>query len=51
MYNILLFLVTPPDYEPPGFKPADGDSFQFEKEPLNIKLGNVPTVSILFLFL
>lgn len=35
--------VTPPDYEPPGFKAADSDSFQFEKEPINIKVGNVPT--------
>ncbi|ESO83255.1 hypothetical protein LOTGIDRAFT_197435, partial [Lottia gigantea] len=35
--------VTPPDYEPPGFKAADTDTFIFEEEPMNIKVGDVST--------
>lgn len=35
--------VTPEDYEPPGFKAADGDSFVFENEPMTIKVGDVST--------
>ncbi|KAK7481867.1 hypothetical protein BaRGS_00026893 [Batillaria attramentaria] len=35
--------VTPVDYEPPGFKPSTHDSFHFEEEPVNIKLGDVST--------
>ncbi|XP_025087650.1 HORMA domain-containing protein 2-like isoform X2 [Pomacea canaliculata] len=35
--------ITPSDYEPPGFQPSDHDSFRFEEEPLNIKLGDVST--------
>ncbi|XP_076450095.1 uncharacterized protein LOC143286420 [Babylonia areolata] len=35
--------VTPADYEPPGFKSSNFDSFQFEDEPVNIKLGDVAT--------
>lgn len=34
---------TPTDYEPPGFKPAQSDSFVFEEEPMNIKVGDVAT--------
>lgn len=41
-------LVTPADYEPPGFKAADSGSFQFEEEPMNIKIGDVSTVSIIY---
>ncbi|KAK3600779.1 hypothetical protein CHS0354_009208 [Potamilus streckersoni] len=35
--------VTPPDYEPPGFKAAETDNFVFEEEPMNIKVGDVST--------
>ncbi|XP_067655644.1 HORMA domain-containing protein 1-like [Haliotis asinina] len=35
--------VTPPDYEPPGFKAADTDGFKFDEEPTNIKVGDVAT--------
>lgn len=35
--------VTPADYEPPGFKPSTCDSFRFQDEPVNIKLGDVST--------
>lgn len=35
--------VTPNDYEPPGFKAAQSDNFQFEEEPMNIKVGDVVT--------
>lgn len=38
------FPVTPADYEPPGFKPTEKYSFHFQ-EPMNIKMGNVSTVS------
>ncbi|XP_060076150.1 uncharacterized protein LOC132555803 [Ylistrum balloti] len=34
---------TPEDYEPPGFKPAQTDSFVFDEEPMNIKVGDVST--------
>ncbi|GAB1602710.1 HORMA domain-containing protein 1-like [Argonauta hians] len=34
--------VTPADYEPPGFKPTESNSFHFD-EPMNIKIGNVFT--------
>ncbi|XP_022083801.1 HORMA domain-containing protein 1-like [Acanthaster planci] len=35
--------VTPADYEPPGFQPAETDSFHFEEEPMNIRVGDVST--------
>lgn len=35
--------VTPPDYEPPGFKHTPNDFFNFLEEPLNIKVGDVST--------
>ncbi|CAH3137001.1 unnamed protein product [Porites lobata] len=35
--------VTPPDYEPPGFKHTSNDAFNFVDEPLNIKVGDVST--------
>ncbi|XP_073247203.1 HORMA domain-containing protein 1-like [Porites lutea] len=35
--------VTPPDYEPPGFKHTSNDEFNFVDEPLNIKVGDVST--------
>ncbi|KAL8614655.1 hypothetical protein ACOMHN_037708 [Nucella lapillus] len=36
-------ILTPAHYEPPGFKSSNYDSFQFEDEPVNIKLGDVAT--------
>ena len=44
-----LLLVTPEDYEPPGFKAADTENFQFEEDPTNVKIGHVNTVSILLI--
>lgn len=35
--------VTPEDYEPPGFKPANDSIFQFDEEPTNIGIGSVST--------
>ncbi|XP_014673707.1 PREDICTED: HORMA domain-containing protein 1-like isoform X2 [Priapulus caudatus] len=35
--------VTPPAYEPPGFRPSDTDSYMYEDEPVNIKAGDVAT--------
>ena len=44
---LLRNLVTPEDYEPPGFKAASSDNFSFEHEPMNIKVGDVSTVGSL----
>ncbi|XP_063736417.1 HORMA domain-containing protein 1 isoform X2 [Eleginops maclovinus] len=35
--------VTPQDYQPPGFKDADGDTMEFEKEPVQLTMGEVNT--------
>ncbi|XP_034001785.1 HORMA domain-containing protein 1 [Trematomus bernacchii] len=35
--------VTPQDYQPPGFKDADGDTMEFEKEPVQLTMGEVLT--------
>ncbi|XP_059195488.1 HORMA domain-containing protein 1 isoform X2 [Centropristis striata] len=35
--------VTPQDYQPPGFKEADGDTMEFEKEPVKLTMGEVAT--------
>ncbi|KAM9353970.1 HORMA domain-containing protein 1 [Symphorus nematophorus] len=35
--------VTPQDYQPPGFKEADGDTIVFEKEPVKLTMGEVVT--------
>ncbi|XP_074539560.1 HORMA domain-containing protein 1 isoform X2 [Halichoeres trimaculatus] len=35
--------VTPQDYQPPGFKEADGDSMEFQKEPVRLTMGEVVT--------
>nr|XP_046254251.1 HORMA domain-containing protein 1 isoform X2 [Scatophagus argus] len=35
--------VTPQDYQPPGFKEAEGDSMEFEKEPVKLTMGEVVT--------
>ena len=43
-----MFTVTPEDYEPPGFKAAETDNFQFDDEPMTIKVGDVETVCILY---
>ena len=37
--------VTPPDYQPPGFQHSDVCEYSFKQEPLNIKVGDVATVS------
>lgn len=35
--------VTPSDYEPKGFVPADTDNFYFKGNPLTVKVGHVTT--------
>lgn len=35
--------VTPQDYQPPGFKEAESDTFVFEKEPVKLAIGEVVT--------
>ncbi|XP_034553036.1 HORMA domain-containing protein 1 isoform X3 [Notolabrus celidotus] len=35
--------VTPQDYQPPGFKEADGDTMEFEREPVRLTMGEVVT--------
>ncbi|XP_060937440.1 HORMA domain-containing protein 1 [Limanda limanda] len=35
--------VTPQDYQPPGFKEADGDTMEFEREPVKLNMGEVST--------
>lgn len=37
------FVVTPQDYQPPGFKEADSDMLVFEKEPVKLTMGEVVT--------
>lgn len=39
----LLFAVTPPDYQPPGFKDGDCEGVIFEGEPMYLNVGEVPT--------
>ena len=38
--------VTPDDYQPPGFVGAEKDTFEFDEEPVNIKVGDVETVRL-----
>lgn len=35
--------VTPQNYQPPGFKEADSDSMEFEREPVKLNMGEVVT--------
>ncbi|XP_067367178.1 HORMA domain-containing protein 1 isoform X3 [Channa argus] len=35
--------VTPQDYQPPGFKEADSDTMEFEREPVKLTMGEVVT--------
>lgn len=35
--------VTPQDYQPPGFKEAESDTFVFGKEPVKLTMGEVVT--------
>src|SRR6218665_3945169 len=42
--------VTPMDYEPPGFKAAESESFTFEDKPMKIRAGDVSTVNNFFFF-
>lgn len=37
------FAVTPPDYQPPGFKDGDCEGVIFEGEPMYLNVGEVPT--------
>ena len=43
-----MFVVTPAEYEPPGFQAASTDNFNFalDGEPMNIKVGDVATVKL-----
>lgn len=40
---IIFFPVTPPDYQPPGFKEGDCEGMAFEGEPMHLNVGEVPT--------
>lgn len=35
--------MTPRDYQPPGFKEAESETFVFEKEPVKLAMGEVVT--------
>ncbi|NWI88917.1 HORM1 protein, partial [Pitta sordida] len=35
--------VTPPDYQPPGFKEAESEGLIFNEEPMYLNVGEVPT--------
>ncbi|XP_030845046.1 HORMA domain-containing protein 1 [Strongylocentrotus purpuratus] len=35
--------VTPMDYEPPGFQASDSDAFNYDDEPINLRVGEVTT--------
>ncbi|XP_063032668.1 HORMA domain-containing protein 1 isoform X4 [Melospiza melodia melodia] len=35
--------VTPPDYQPPGFKEAKDEGLLFQEEPMYLNVGEVPT--------
>jgi len=35
--------VTPQNYQPPGFKEDDNGTLIFEREPVNLKIGEVVT--------
>lgn len=35
--------MTPPDYQPPGFKKGECDALWFEGTPVHFKVGDVPT--------
>lgn len=39
----VVFPVTPQDYQPPGFREAEGDVLEFEKEPVKLTMGEVTT--------
>uniref|UniRef100_A0A8C3T5V1 HORMA domain-containing protein 1 n=1 Tax=Chelydra serpentina TaxID=8475 RepID=A0A8C3T5V1_CHESE len=41
--NQQALLITPPDYQPPGFKEGDCDTMIFEGEPIYLNVGEVPT--------
>ena len=44
-FNYTHHLVTPEDYEPPGFQATSDEDFAFKDETTNIKVGDVLTVS------
>ncbi|MED6239177.1 hypothetical protein ATANTOWER_002994, partial [Ataeniobius toweri] len=35
--------VTPQDYQPPGFREAEGNTIEFEQEPIKLTMGKVTT--------
>lgn len=35
--------VTPQEYQPPGFKDDDNETLLFEREPVNLTMGEVVT--------
>ena len=39
-------IVTPPDYEPPGFIASDNPDITFTDAPMKIRIGDVSTVSL-----
>jgi len=45
-----MILVTPEDYEPPGFKAGDMDTFLFQDETMKIRIGDVSSVIYILCF-
>lgn len=43
LWDAVVSTVTPQDYQPPGFKEAEGDTLVFEKEPVKLTMGEVVT--------
>ncbi|KAG8223558.1 hypothetical protein J437_LFUL004432 [Ladona fulva] len=41
--NLILVIVTPEDYEPPGFKPSPVSSYTFVNDPILLNLGKTDT--------
>lgn len=46
---LLLSVVTPSDYEPPGFEPSEEGECMYNGTPMTITIGSVSTVSMLSL--
>lgn len=43
LVHVFFLAVTPQDYQPPGFREADGDTMEFEHEPVKLTMGQVAT--------
>lgn len=43
VYLLACLTVTPNDYQPPGFKEGDSSTLMFEKESVNLSMGEVVT--------